>query len=559
MIKHEGIEEMNVLKQAAAVLALGVVLSACGGGGGNGGDSAGAIDPATEPTAVMEAILIKVDGRNAILRDGDPPAPTNAGGEPVLRAASDVITVPSGGDASLSLDFETSAAVEAIFAKVVGADRFAEVLLASQTQSLGGTKAMEQLVLDLAVPSNIGAGRFCVEISGRDAQALVSNTETVCFDVDDSTIKALQGTWDFACNPAGDGSESFEGSWTFDGTDVLVTESVWLNDACLGSPEDTYNEQLTVAVGNQVQAADGEPANEFDIRNLSENDSFFTLIRVAESGFQFARAPAGSGGSAEIRANSFASSVDFTRRAQSVSSARACFNPVLWQEGTEVVQTIRYEGRNDGDFGGTPGELEFSEEYTETLITDGEVTFDGRTAIRIRSLGTQDGGQGDPVDEFTYFQVDFARPSLALVGDEIRNPSTGAVIDSETLSPAALVAPFDLAEGESVTQTIVIEENDIENNDSESNTVLATTTYIGREIIQIDGRSIETCRFDTNLIDGDGDGLADGEDAEDPFVTHYSVESGLEVLFYELEPDNGVRTDQVELLAATINGVMVDD
>ncbi|MEQ8270632.1 hypothetical protein [Algiphilus sp.] len=549
---------MSVLKQSVAVLALGVVLSACGGGGSNGGGGSGAIDPASEPSAVMEAILIKVDGRNAILRDGDPPAPTNAGGEPVLRAANDVIAVPSGGNASLSLDFETSAAVEAIFAKVVGADRFAEVLLAAQTQSLG-TKAMEQLVLDLTVPSNIGAGQFCVEISGRDAQALVSNTETVCFDVDDSTIKVLQGTWDFACNPASDGSESFEGSWTFDGTDVLVTESVWPNNACLGSPENTYNEQLTVAVGNQVQAADGEPANAFDIRNLSENDRFFTLIRVEGGGFQLALAPAGSGGSAETRANSFASSADFTRRPESVSSARACFNPVLWQEGTEVVQTVRYEGRNDGDFGGTPGELEFSEEFTETRITDGEVSFDGRTAIRIRSLGTQDGGQGDPVDEFTYFQVDFARPSFALVGDETRDRSTGAVIDSETLSPAALVAPFDLAEGESVTQTIVIEENDVENDDNETNTVIATTTYIGRETVQIDGRSIETCRFDTNLIDGDGDGLADGEDAEDPFVTHYSVESGLEVLFYELEPDNGVRTDQVEVLSATINGVTVDD
>ena len=133
------------------------------------------------------------------------------------------------------------------------------------------------------------------------------------------------------------------------------------------------------------------------------------------------------------------------------------------------------------------------------------------------------------------------------------------MIDTETYDPALLVAPLDLGEGESVTQTFVIEEIDAQSNDTERNTVLATITYTGRETIQIDGRSVETCRFDSNLVDGDGDGTSDGEEAEEPFVRHYSVESGLEVLYYELDADNGVRTDQVEVLAATINGVTVDD
>ena len=537
-----------------ALLSGSALLAACGGGGGGG---SGTIDPGAEPDAVMQAILIKVGDRDASLLDGDPPAPTSTGNDPVLQAATRQVGVPSGGSASLSLDFETGSALSAIFAKVVGSDRYAEVLLGSETQSRSGTKALETVVLDIEVPSNIGAGEFCVAISGRDAENLVSNVDTVCFDVDNAVIDALQGTWDFACSPADDGSESFEGSWAFDGTDVTVTESAWDNDACIGAPRGTDTEQFTVAVGEQVQAADGESANEIDVRNLTDNDAFFTLIRLDGDAFQLALAPVGSGDTADTRANSFASSVDFTRQPESVSSAAACFNPVLWQEGTEVVQTVRYEGRNDGDFGGTPGELEFSEEYTETLITEGEVTFDGRTAIRIRSPGTLDGGQGEPVDEFTFFQVDFTRPSFALVGDETRDPSTGALIETVTLNPAALLAPFDIAEGESVTQTIVIEENDVEDNNS--GTVLVTTTYVGRETIQIDDRSIETCRFDTNAVDGDGDGSADGEDAEDPSVTHYSVESGLEVLFYELDPDNGVRTDQVEVLSATINGVTVDD
>ena len=534
---------MNV---TAVSLLLVLSLSACGGGGGGGG--MGSIDPSAEPDAVMEAILIKVGDRSASLRDGAPPAPTDTGNDPELRAATDQVAVPSGGSASLSLDFETGSALSAIFAKVVGSNRYAEVLLGSETQSHSGTKAMATLVLDIAVPSNIGAGQFCVEISGRDADDLVSNVDTVCFDVDNAVIDALQGTWDFACDAADDGSESFEGSWTFDGTDVTVVESAWDNDACIGAPRGTDTEQFTVAFGEQVQAADGESANEIDVRNLTDNDAFFTLIRLDGDAFQLALAPAGAGDSAATRANSFASSVDFTRRPESVSSAAACFNPVLWQEGTEVVRTVRFEERNDGDSGGTPGELLFSEEYTETLITDGEVTFDGRTAIRIRSPRKP-----------TYYQVDFARPALFIVGDEAKDPSTGALIDTETYDPALLVAPLDLGEGESVTQTFVIEEIDAQSNDTERNTVLATITYTGRETIQIDGRSVETCRFDSNLVDGDGDGTSDGEEAEEPFVRHYSVESGLEVLYYELDADNGVRTDQVEVLAATINGVTVDD
>ena len=532
-----------------ALLSSSALLAACGGGGGGGGS--GTIDPGAEPDAVMETILIKVGDRDASLLDGDPPAPTSTGNDPVLQAATRQVGVPSGGSASLSLNFETGSALSAIFAKVVGSDRYAEVLLGSETQSRSGTKALETVVLDIDIPSNIGAGEFCVAISGRDAENLVSNVDTVCFDVDNAVIDALQGTWDFACDAADDGSESFEGSWTFDGTDVTVTESVWLNGSCLGSPEDSYSEQLTVAVGEQVQAADGEPASEIDIRNLTEGGFFYSLVRVEGDTFQLARSPVGSGETTETRATSFELNRTFTRAPESVSSAAACFNPVLWQEGTEVVQTVRYEGRNDGEFGGTPGELEFVEEYTETVITDGEVTFDGRTAIRLRSPSTVDGGQGEPVDELTFFQVDFTRPSFALLGDEIRDPSTGELLETETLNPAALLAPFDLAEGESVTQTIVIEESDIE--DNESGTVRATTTYIGRETIQIDGRSIETCRFDTNLV------YIVEEEEDEPLVTHYSVESGLEVLFYELDPDNGVRTDQVEVLSATINGVTVDD
>lgn len=526
-----------------------VTLTGCGGGGGGGG-GAGAIDPGAEPNAVMETILIKVGDRDARLRDGSPPAPTSSGNDPVLRAATNEVAVPSGGSASLVLDFEVSSAVSAIFAKVVGADRFAEVLLGSETQSRAGTKAMENVVLDIAVPSNIGAGQFCVQISGRDADSLVSNVDTVCFNVDDAIIDALQGNWDFACSPAADGSESFEGLWAIDGTDVNVTEVAWDNGSCSGVARGTNTEQVTLAIGAQVQAADGEPANVIDLRNLTENDRFFTLIRVDGDRFQLALAPNGSGDSPEMRASSFERNVSFTRRDTSVSSARACFNPVLYEEGTEVVRTVRYEGRNDGEFGGTPGELEVSEEYTETVFTEGQTTFDGRPAIQMRTPNTRDSGQGEQVDIFRYVQIDRNRPSVTFLGDEVVAPEGSSGSERETLNPG-YVQPYDLNEGESVQQTVVIEENDIEDNDS--GTVRVTTTYVGRETVDIDNRRIETCRFDVDIV------YLDTDQERDPYVSHYSVESGLEVLFYEIDPDTGVRTDQDELIAATVNGVSVDD
>ena len=75
-----------------ALLSGSALLAACGGGGGGG---SGSIDPATEPDAVMEAILIKVGDRDASLLDGDPPAPTSTGNDPVLQAATRQVGVPT--------------------------------------------------------------------------------------------------------------------------------------------------------------------------------------------------------------------------------------------------------------------------------------------------------------------------------------------------------------------------------------------------------------------------------------------------------------------------------
>ncbi|MCK5770684.1 MAG: hypothetical protein KAH28_09995 [Algiphilus sp.] len=489
------------------------MLAACGGGGGGG---SGTIDPGAEPDAVMQAILIKVGDRDASLLDGDPPAPTSTGNDPVLQAATRQVGVPSGGSASLSLDFETGSALSAIFAKVVGSDRYAEVLLGSETQSRSGTKALETVVLDIEVPSNIGAGEFCVAISGRDAENLVSNVDTVCFDVDNAVIDALQGTWDFACSPADDGSESFEGSWAFDGTDVTVTESVWPNGSCLGSPEDSYSEQLTVAVGEQVQAADGEPASEIDIRNLTEGGFFYSLVRVDGDTFQLARAPMGSGSSAEMRAVSFELNRTFTRPTDSVDPASACFNPVLWQDGTEYTESDREtEG---GAFVG-----EFTSDFT--VFTDS--SFQGRPATRVF---VQDSGTG-LADANEYFQIDFEVPSINAIADEnLQGMNDGFVSD-----PGELLR-FDLAPGESYSYTSTYTELGAEVGDDGT----ATVTYVGRETITVPAGTFETCRFDLTTPDGYRE------------TEWFGVGNGIEIAGENEGP--GEPVTRTELLFAEING-----
>ncbi|WP_156966499.1 hypothetical protein [Algiphilus aromaticivorans] len=502
---------MNV---TAVSLLFVLSLSACGGGGGGGG--MGSIDPGAEPDAVMEAILIKVGDRSASLRDGAPPAPTDTGNDPELRAAADQVGVPSGGSASLSLDFETGSALSAIFAKVVGSNRYAEVLLASEAQSRSGTKALENVVLDIAVPSNIGAGQFCVEISGRDADDLVSNVDTVCFDVDNAVIDALQGTWDFACDGDSDEGDSFEGSWTFNGTDVTVRESQWANDACLGDPEDSYTEQLIVTLGAQVLAADGEPATEIDIRNLTENELVYLMIRVEEDRFQLAFAPENAGGTPETRRNSFdAPGSTFTRAPESVGSAAACFNPVLWQDGTEY--TISSRETEGGAFVG-----EFTSDFT--VFTDS--SFEGRPATRVF---VEDTGTG-VADANEYFQIDFARPSVNAIADENLQGSD----DSFVSDPGDLLR-FDLDPGDAYTFSSVFTEGG-----GEPDPFTATVTYVGRETIAVPAGTFETCRFD--LASDDGYALTEW----------YGVGNGIEIA--EESADPGEPLTREVLLFAEING-----
>ncbi|MGB0220547.1 MAG: hypothetical protein ACPGJF_14515 [Sinimarinibacterium flocculans] len=538
----QGIKSVWRALPAGVFLGASLFLGACGGGGG--GDNA--IDPA-DADALTQALAVKVGDSQAVLVAGDLPASSEDDAAPVVVPGDEAVDARAGSTVELAVDVTSSdgADLSALFAKVPGAaDYFQAALAPGGSKRLPGGKLLTALVVSVTLPQNVRDGRFCFSIKVADSTGLISNLAEVCVDVgepDDSgaqVVEALQGTWYFACN-VGDG-ESFSGSLEVSGNTITTTESLYLNTDCSGSPVDSYQETLEFAVGAQAQASDGGDAFEIDITNLSEGGTALCLIRVEQSRFLLGC------GDESVRATVLEN--EFTREPE--SSAKACFNPVLYETGTEVVADIQRTFREQDAGGPVPvGGIIDQGTFTETMNTLGPSTFEGRSAIEVQFNRVGDASvlyEGEDSGS-RYLTVDVEAPSWGLTGIEYNSQI------SESYDPSIL-APFELQEGESLTYTISFNEVDFNEDTGEfeeaSGTFPLTVTYVGREVVDVPAGAIETCRFEYFIPGGD-----DGED--DPFTQFWGVGTGLEVLFYETDPATGVETDRDELVGATINGVTV--
>lgn len=177
-------------RRRATALLCASLLAGCGGGGGDAPPTVVAVDP-TSPNSVANAILLEVGGTAGTSSPGAPPlqdAATSANA-PVasVDAPAQKIDDTSGSSTSASVSFEANSAIAAIFAKVTGASTFFTI-----TPPPGG-KATHAFTIDLQLLAPFETGQFCLELSGRDADGLVSNVQSVC--VVTAPANSLQGTY----------------------------------------------------------------------------------------------------------------------------------------------------------------------------------------------------------------------------------------------------------------------------------------------------------------------------------------------------------------------------
>ncbi len=257
-----------------------------------------------------------------------------------------------------------------------------------------------------------------------------------------------------------------------------------------------------------VSAADGGPAYEISLVNQTEQTSNNALIiRVESNRFQLGdRGP-------------LTFFKEFFRR--SPESAKSCFNPMLWQAGTEY--TITSTESEGGEFIG---------EFSSNLFVQGAGSFNGRPAT---VLYVED-PDGTP-DANEYYQIDFTTPSVNAIADENLQGSD----DSYVSDPGDLLR-FDLEPGDSFTATTTYTDGS-----ANSSTGPYTVTYIGRETVTVPAGTFETCHFQLIAAENTGTYIND---------EWLGVGNGLEIL--ETDSDGGSSpVNREELVSASINGTPV--
>jgi hypothetical protein len=169
----------------ALVFFIGAALVGCGGGGGGG---SGKI-PTSDADGLTSAVTASVGNSVAQKVTGDPPPPTpDVPDAPVTTAQADAVSVSPGDSVTLPLDVTAASQLEALFAKIPGANSFLQVSNpagAGKAWAKRSAAAKGAFVLEfrLTVPENVDFGRFCIQFSVRDVDTRVSNVAEVCVDV----------------------------------------------------------------------------------------------------------------------------------------------------------------------------------------------------------------------------------------------------------------------------------------------------------------------------------------------------------------------------------------
>ncbi len=190
---------MKLLTPAACIVA--AMLTACGGDSGKGSSQKDLISPA-DADAVAEELLVKVNGATAQSKEGDVPAPTATGNEPVIADLLDKVNVENGQKVVLQTNIDATSPLSLLFSKVTGASAYLEFDIAT------ATKTQSALEIEITIPSNITDGEFCQQFSAQDDAGRTSAPLEVCFEVESSADDNLP-------TPAAAFTESFISGNTF--------------------------------------------------------------------------------------------------------------------------------------------------------------------------------------------------------------------------------------------------------------------------------------------------------------------------------------------------------
>ncbi len=181
-----------------------LLLAACGGGGGNGVDY--------DPDAATQALVNKVEvsGVPAALVGGAPPEATPET-QVVLKAPGNAFVANVGSKVTVPLEVTSSVDLNALFAKVEGAQSYFSADLAGTTKAIR-TKVDTTLDFQVEIPTDLEpGGKLCFEFSARGVNGDVSNVDSTCLSVRDAVQPTPAPS---SCSAAGADVASWRGSGT---------------------------------------------------------------------------------------------------------------------------------------------------------------------------------------------------------------------------------------------------------------------------------------------------------------------------------------------------------
>lgn len=379
---------MNPSIAVSTLAAASLIFSACGGG--DSPDSSAGLVDAADANAVTDVLRVRLGDLAGKLQEGELPAATQTGSEPVVSAEAAERAVLNGETVSLGLQIDTASALASLLLKVLGADD----LFVIDVSGSGESKVTVAETLALDIPDNITDGTFCIAIVAIDDADRVSAAEQVCFNVESTAddappdpVAQLQGIWDVTeCDRDGITSDSFKGSWEFRGNTIRLIEAQWGNSTCSGDPEDAYQEDLTYSIGQRIASDVDGDTYEFTATNLTEGGSFSSSIKIGQDQFELLAAFEDDITSTFVKRS--VSGVAFSNAFLSGKTFDAIFDANTGDTGTFQFNT---NGTGEITFAGlAPGDT-----IPITWSVNGDGTF-GFTEI---------GDNGNPEDIWTFFPI----------------------------------------------------------------------------------------------------------------------------------------------------------
>lgn len=311
----------TILRACTAVLLSSAFLLGCSS------SNDGEINPA-DANAVSGSLAVKLGNRDSVRLPGALPLPAGGAEAPAINDLPPSVQSRAGTAQTLSFTISSESPIAALLTKVRGSQDFFQITFATATALRAKAEVIDDLIVEL--PSNLGAGQFCLDVVARDVDDRVSSPAPVCFMVAPASsappppsptitaapatpppvtpppvtpppatppptpppsqndpaqvVSRLQGNWTTGC--LGFEGEFFSDELTFQGNQMSFTYKEFANSNCLGDPlfVDTGIDEFVI--GAPVTTTSGLIANEADFTTIQApfpedlGETCFTIVFV---------------------------------------------------------------------------------------------------------------------------------------------------------------------------------------------------------------------------------------------------------------------------------------